>query len=90
VSAAGGIRNVIRSIEDAHGERCVDLISRADGSVVFKVCRRDPEDGGRWSIVADHSAVAYASEESAYKAAAARFGWLPPWPLPGATDDATG
>ncbi len=86
MSAAGAARNVIRSVEDVHGERCVDLISRADGSVVFKVYRRDPEDGGRWSLLADHSAVAYASEESAYKAAATSFGWLPPWPAAGTAE----
>ena len=90
MSAEAGRPTVIRSVEDTHGERCVDLISRADGSVVFKVFRRDPEDGGRWSLLAATSAVAYTSAESAYKAAAARLGWLPPWPPGGAASEATG
>lgn len=70
-------RDVIHSVEDEHGERCVDFIARTDGTVVFKVYRKDPEDYGRWSLLSDHSAVAYSSEESAYKAARERLGWLP-------------
>lgn len=71
-------RDVIRSVQDLHGERCVDFISRAGGGVVFKVYRRDPEDIGRWSLVADYAGVTYNSLESAYSAAEERISWLPP------------
>ncbi|MFM9941902.1 MAG: hypothetical protein ACKVP7_20655 [Hyphomicrobiaceae bacterium] len=76
MSDARSDRDIIRSVEDKHGERCVDFISRADCSIVFKVYRKDPEDYGRWSLIADYSAVSYSSPESAYKAACERVSWL--------------
>ena len=48
---------VIQSIEDADGLRCVDLIAHPDGTFAFKEFRRDPEDGGRWTLIADYSAL---------------------------------
>jgi hypothetical protein len=44
------VRGVIQSIEDADGLRCVDLIAHRDGTFAFKEFRRDPEDGGRWTM----------------------------------------
>lgn len=69
-------RDIIRSVEDRHRERCVDFISLANGGFVFKVYRKDAEDYGRWSLIADYSGVIYPSPESAYKAAAERVSWL--------------
>lgn len=69
-------RDIIRSVEDRHRERCVDFISLAGGGVVFKVYRKDAEDYGRWSLIADYSGVVYATPESAYKAASERVAWL--------------
>lgn len=67
---------VIRSVEDAHGERCVDFIQRADGSVTFKIYRKDPEDYGRWSLVADYSSLSYPDTEAAHRAACQHARWL--------------
>ena len=66
----------IRSVEDAHRERCVDFLHHADGTVTFKVYRKDPEDHGRWSLVADYSAIAYPDGEAAHRAARQHAPWL--------------
>jgi hypothetical protein len=67
---------VMASLEDAEGARCVDLILRADGRYAFKEFRRDPEDGGRWTLVADHSGVHYPTREAALRAAADTIAWF--------------
>lgn len=41
---------VIRSIEDGFGERCLDILKHPDGTYTLKAFRRDPEDGGRWTL----------------------------------------
>jgi hypothetical protein len=58
-------------LSTTHGDRsrCVDVIRRADGFFCFKEFRRDPEDGGRWSVTADYSAATYLTEEDALRAA---------------------
>ena len=76
MSDARHSRDIIRSVEDRHRERCVDFISLAGGGVVFKVYRKDAEDYGRWSLIADYSAVVHPTPESAYKAARERVAWL--------------
>ena len=75
-AASRDAASVIESLEDQHGERCVDFITDADGGVVFKEYRRDVEDGGRWTLVADYAAVRYASRVDALAAASARLAWL--------------
>ena len=67
---------VIRSLEDRHGERCVDFIEHADGRVTVKECRRDAEDGGRWTLVADYSARSFGSFGEAFAAARTSIPWL--------------
>lgn len=74
----------ILSLEDREGLRCIDVVE-AGGSYGFKEFRRDPEDGGRWSIVADYSDRRYDSREDALAAAARAVGWLA-WPDPDAAD----
>ena len=69
-------RPVVRSIEDRFGERCVDLITRGDGRVTFRECRRDVEDGGRWTIVGDYSDMSFATIDEAIAAAVAHVAWL--------------
>ncbi|MEQ8698723.1 MAG: hypothetical protein RLT05_19480 [Bauldia litoralis] len=69
---------VIDSLEDAGGARCVDLFVRDDGSYGFKEFRRDPEDGGRWTLVADYSGLRYATGEDALAAAADAIAWFAP------------
>ena len=66
----------ILSLEDAEGLRCVDVAAGADGAFGFKEFRRDPEDGGRWSLVADDTAIRYDIRDAALEAATARFAWL--------------
>ena len=67
---------VVDSLEDTEGARCVDLILRDDGSFGFKEFRRDPEDGGRWTLVADYSALRYPTGDEALSAAADAIGWF--------------
>ena len=67
---------VIHSIEDEAGIHCVDVAQQANGRFTFKVFRRDPEDQGRWTLVADYSKTAYASETEAFEAAAGKIPWV--------------
>jgi hypothetical protein len=67
---------IIKSIEDALGMNCVDVITRPDGQFTFKVFRKDPEDQGRWSLVADCSGLQFTTEEDTFRAAATRIPWL--------------
>lgn len=67
---------VITSLEDADGFRCVDIIAHSDGTFGFKEFRRDPEDGGRWTLVNDFTGIRYASQAEALDAAAASVAWL--------------
>jgi len=67
---------VIESLEDPHGSRCVDILLREDGSFVFKEFRRDPEDAGRWTLVADYSQTGFATRDAALSAAAAAIAWF--------------
>ncbi|WP_158902063.1 hypothetical protein [Burkholderia sp. L27(2015)] len=66
----------IRSVEDASGQYCVDFISHPDGTFSAKQFRRDPEDEGRWTLIADYSAKRFATEKEAVDAIAALLPWL--------------
>ena len=67
---------IIHSIEDETGIHCVDVARDANGTFTFKVFRRDPEDQGRWTLVADFSKTAYASEADAFDAAGEKIPWV--------------
>lgn len=67
---------VFDSVENDEHDRCVDLFARPNGSFGFEVFRRDVEDGGRWTPVAYHSGVSYASRDAALAAAVAAITWL--------------
>ena len=67
---------VVVSIEDEEGARCVDVFVRRDGTFGFKEFRRDPEDGGRWFLVADYSGKSYGSKDEALRAAASTITWF--------------
>jgi hypothetical protein len=67
---------VLVSLEDADGFRCVDIFERSDGSFGFKEFRRDPEDAGRWTLVADYAQQRCATKEDALRAATAQIVWL--------------
>ena len=67
---------VIRSLEDADGFRCVDIFERPDGTYGFKEFRRDPEDAGRWTLVADYSHHSCATTDDALRVAASILPWF--------------
>jgi hypothetical protein len=67
---------VLESFEDADGFRCVDIFKRSDGTFGFKEFRRDPEDSGRWTLVADYSHLSYPIESKALDAAAQEVAWF--------------
>ena len=67
---------VISSISEPYGSRCVDILQREDGSFVFREFRQDPEDAGRWTLVADYSQTGFATKDGALDAAAAALGWF--------------
>jgi hypothetical protein len=69
-------RPVVTSHESEDGTRCVDIIDLRDGRFTFKECRRDVEDGGRWTLVADFSAHTYPSYADALSAARRVVSWL--------------
>ena len=57
-------------------DRCVDIFSRPDGSFGFEEFRRDPEDMGAWTPVADYSERVFTTAEEATAAARASVRWL--------------
>jgi len=67
---------VIDSINDADDSRCVDIFQRADATWGFEEYRRDPEDGGRWTVIGHYAERVYPSREAATRAAAASTLWL--------------
>jgi hypothetical protein len=67
---------VLMSLEDADAFRCVDIFRRTDGTYCFKEFRRDPEDGGRWTLVADYSHQGHATKEDALDAARLTIRWF--------------
>lgn len=69
-------RTVIDSINDDAGRRCVDIFQRADGSWGFEEYRRDPEDGGKWTVIGHYADQLHDTREVATRAAQSRIGWL--------------
>lgn len=69
-------RTVIDSINDDAGGRCVDIFQRADGSWGFEEYRRDPEDGGKWTVIGYYADQVHNTRETASRTAQARIGWL--------------
>jgi len=67
---------VFNSVENAAGDRCVDLFRRPDGSYGFEEFRRDVEDRGAWTPVAYYSGAVYATEAAALDAARREVSWL--------------
>jgi hypothetical protein len=67
---------VVTSHESDDGTRCVDIIDLRDGRFTFKEFRRDVEDRGLWTLVADFSAQTYRSADKALAAARRAVPWL--------------
>lgn len=64
------------SIEHEDGLRCVDIIALPDGSFGFREYRRDPEDRGGWSLVADFLDRRHETIQAALDAAASAIPWF--------------
>lgn len=67
---------VLASIEDATGDRCVDIIRLPDGQFAYRECRRDPEDGHGWRYLSKASPTPFDTEADARKAALQDVGWM--------------
>lgn len=66
----------MQSIEDASGDRCVDIIRLADGRFTFRECRRDPEDSHGWRYLSEAPSQTFDSDDAALKAVALDVGWM--------------
>ena len=66
---------VLVSIEDATGDRCVDILRLSDTEFGFSECRRDPEDSQGWRRLAGITA-GFADARAARAAATCAVGWL--------------
>lgn len=74
--AGVGARDVVmRSVEDASGQRCVDLILLGAGDWAFVECRRDPEDAHGWRR-AGVPEGGFADAAAALDAARGAVAWL--------------
>jgi hypothetical protein len=67
---------VVASLENAEGNRCVDLFTRPDGSWGFEEYRSDPEDGGAWTRVGNYAHGIHATRAAAEAAAVEAVAWL--------------
>ena len=69
---------VIRSIHDADGRLCIDILRRSDGRLAYKEFRRDVEDRGRWFVINDFSDRSFADELALLNDARKEIRWLAP------------
>jgi hypothetical protein len=69
-------REPVKSVASLDQTRCIDIVGDGSGRFTVKEFRRDPEDGGRWTLVADHSAISYGSEAEAIAAMRRELPWL--------------
>jgi hypothetical protein len=68
-------KKVLASLENSHGDYCVDIFVRVDGSFGFEEYRRDPEDGD-WRCLHRYSGQAFGSREDAVAQARTQVPWL--------------
>ncbi|NNE21638.1 MAG: hypothetical protein HKN11_03425 [Rhizobiales bacterium] len=67
---------VLKSINFAGEDRCVDVFVRADGTFGFEEYRRDVEDGRGWFAVGFFDGLVFGSEKAALAEAGSRVSWL--------------
>jgi hypothetical protein len=67
---------VLESLENRHGDYCIDIFARADGTFGFEEYRSDPEDCGKWFPLHRYGAQVFDSEEQALARAKACVAWL--------------
>jgi hypothetical protein len=73
---AASSRAPVKSIASLDQTRCIDIVGDGSGRFTVKEFRRDPEDSGRWTLVADHSATSFGSEAEAIAAMRRELPWL--------------
>ena len=66
---------VLTSLENSHGDYCVDIFVREDGTFGFEEYRRDPEDG-RWRSLHRYSGRVMGSQQEAIALARTHVPWL--------------
>jgi hypothetical protein len=78
--------DVIATLHNGDGDRCVKIVKRADGTFGLREFRKDPEDAGGWTLVSDSPTANHATKEQALDAARAGVAWLgeiaSPWDPP--------
>lgn len=67
---------VVKSHETPERDRCLDVVSRPDGTWGFEEFRKDPEDMGAWTPIRDFSGHEYPTESEAVVAAKLAVPWL--------------
>ena len=67
---------VLQSIEDDTGDRCVDILCLPSGLFTFRECRRDPEDSHGWRHLSGGDPQSFETEAAARQAAIAAVPWL--------------
>jgi len=67
---------VLTSVENPHGDYCVDVFARENGTFGFEEYRRDPEDGGGWYSLQRYSGRIFNSEKGALAQAKMSVAWL--------------
>ena len=63
------------TIEDATGQRCVDIVEYG-GRYGWTECRRDPEDGHGWRRLAGAPDFPFATFDAARADAQSQVGWI--------------
>ncbi|MFM9846963.1 MAG: hypothetical protein ACKVP3_07365 [Hyphomicrobiaceae bacterium] len=67
---------VVKSINAAGDDRCVDIFRRPDDTFGFEEYRRDVEDQRGWFAIGFYSSKPFDSEAAAQAAALAAVSWL--------------
>jgi hypothetical protein len=67
---------VLKSINAAGEDRCVDLFRRPDGTFGFEEYRRDVEDQRGWFAIGVYGDRTFDTEAATLAAAAAAVSWL--------------
>lgn len=67
---------VLASLENPHGDYCIDVFVRGDGTFGFEEYRGDPEDNGTWHDLHRYSGQVFNSEADALAKAKSCVAWL--------------
>ncbi len=67
---------VCDSIEEASGNRCVDIFERLDNTFGFQEFRRDSEDLGGWFPIGTFSSYIFETRIEAIQAACENVSWF--------------